>query len=86
MITLSAPKMTTTLPQKEPHQEWCCSEGCGNCSPVQADFEYYREEDLQGNVLDTKSMKIWVSNCCNADLLLWDEQQQDFVDLEEKGE
>lgn len=70
---------TEQLPAISDRQKWCCENGCGECRPVQTDFEYSRTEDDKGNVLESLTEKIWVSHCCKADLMLWDEDKQDFI-------
>lgn len=67
------------LPTINNRQKWCCENGCGECRPVQTDFEYSRTEDESGNVIESLTEKIWVSHCCKADLMLWDEDKQDFI-------
>lgn len=68
------------LPKLEENQLWCCSNGCGACRAVPATHEYFRSEDRQGNLIESKSENIFVSHCCRKDLMLWDEGKQDFVD------
>ncbi len=60
-------------------QSWCCENGCGECQPVQIDFEYSRTEDMAGNLIESKTKKVWVSHCCHAELELWDEEKQGFI-------
>ncbi len=67
------------LPMLNSGQSWCCDKGCGTCLPMQIDFEYSRTEDLDGNLLESKTHKAWVSDCCKADLLQWDESKNEFV-------
>lgn len=71
----------TELPVITARQSWCCENGCGECRPVQIDFEYYREEDGNGNLIERKTEKMWASHCCGADLMLWDDDKQDFVEV-----
>lgn len=74
-----------TLPEIGPTQSWSCENGCGECKPKQIDFEYARTEDPPGTVTERKVGKIWVSECCEADLMLWDEGKQNFVDFKMGG-
>lgn len=67
------------LPALVKGQSWCCENGCGDCTPVEALHEYSRCEDRFGNVV-SKSEKVYVSHCCKSALLLWDEDKQTFVD------
>lgn len=67
------------LPTISERQKWCCENGCGECRPVPMDFEYSRTEDDNGKVLESLTEKIWVSHCCKADLMLWDEDKHDFI-------
>ena len=73
---------STQLPTITERQSWCCENGCGECRPVQIDFEYSRTEDMDGNLIDSKTEKIWASHCCEAGLDLWDEDSQRFVEFE----
>ena len=68
------------LPTITDRQSWCCENGCGECRPVQIDFEYSRTEDMDGNLIESKTEKVWASHCCKAELMLWDEDRQDFID------
>jgi hypothetical protein len=72
--------MDMELPKIEAQQSWCCENGCGECKPVQIDFEYSRTEDMAGNMIESKTEKVWVSQCCKAGLDLWDEAKQGFVE------
>lgn len=69
------------LPTITNQQIWCCANGCGECRPVQIDFEYSRTEDMDGNLLDSKTEKVWASHCCHAELELWDEDKQAFIEV-----
>lgn len=68
------------LPTISATQAWCCANGCGECKQKEAEHEYYRQEDLQGNLIESKTEVIHVSHCCRADLLLWDQDKQNFVE------
>lgn len=72
------------LPEIGERQAWCCNEGCGICSPIQVDFEYLRTTDDAGNLVESRTQKVWRSDCCNAELMLWDEIAQTFVAWETK--
>lgn len=62
----------------------CDMYGCGTCTPIQIDFEYSREEDPSGVVVESKSEKIWVSDCCKGSMTLWvgDAEVCAFADIE----
>lgn len=64
------------LPDLADSQQWTCENGCGNCRPVQADFEYSREETQDDVLLKSKTCKVWVSHCCKANLVLLDDQNE----------
>lgn len=72
------------LPKIGEQQSWCCDEGCGVCSPIQVDFEFSRTEDTDGNLIESRTQKVWRSDCCKAGLMLWDETAQDYVAWESK--
>jgi hypothetical protein len=67
------------LPVLATNQVWCCSEGCGECAPIQVEFEYGSTERPIGTLIERKVGQVWVSACCKADLELWDEGRQNFV-------
>jgi hypothetical protein len=67
------------LPVLDTSQVWCCSEGCGECAPIQVEFEYGSTERPIGTLVERKVGQVWVSACCKADLELWDESKQNFV-------
>lgn len=69
----------SNLPALAPKQAWACSKGCGECQPKESLFEYSRTEHQNGNV-ESKSQREFVSHCCGANLMLWDEGKQDFKD------
>lgn len=69
------------LPSIEVHQSWCCARGCGECRAVQIDFEYSRTEDMDGNLLESKTDRVWASHCCHSELMLWDDKKQNFIDV-----
>ena len=64
------------LPDLTEGQQWTCENGCGNCRPEQADFEYSREETPHGVQPNSRTCKVWVSHCCKANLVLWDERNE----------
>lgn len=68
-----------TLPQITDRQEFICDEGHGACEPVQREFEYYREEDFNGNVTNIMYETVWCSSCCNAGISVWDNDKEDVV-------
>lgn len=72
----------STLPTIPPHQQWCCGDrGCGPTTPVPSMHEYSRTEHQNGDV-ESMQQRVYVSACCRGDLLLWDEEKQDFLDWE----
>ena len=85
---IGAPTVTRrpdeTLPGLQPGQSWCCEKGCGECTPVQTEFVYRSTERPPGVVVEKEVGQVWVSGCCKADLMLWDEGKQDFVGIPAK--
>lgn len=62
------------LPEITSTQQWCCEHGCGETVPVQKEFTYRETFDMQtGSLVGRTIGKVWVSNCCGAGLILWDE-------------
>jgi hypothetical protein len=72
--------MSDELRQLEPHQQYCCGKGCGACKPVQIDFVYSEERDMDDNLISKKSYPIWVSHCCHVDMMIWDDNLDGFID------
>lgn len=71
------------LPMLKNNQSWCCSKGCGDCNTVDAIHERMIETDNNGKVIHAVYEHYHVSSCCKADLLLWDDDIEGFVDYEE---
>lgn len=71
------------LPICQPGQDWCCENGCGATTPRLKPFEYSREEDLNGNLIESKSVMVWRSACCGAGLFLYDETTGEATDWED---
>lgn len=67
------------LPELAPWQVWTCENGCGACRPVSADFEYSRETTPDGDLVESKTCKVYVSHCCRATLVLYDEKAETEV-------
>lgn len=70
---IELPKITDT-------QEWCCERGCGPCRAMETNFEVFRSETLDGELLESRTEKTWVSHCCGMGLMLWDRDLEDFVE------
>lgn len=71
------------VPPIAAHQQWCCAKGCGQCSVKTIHFEWRSVTDLAtGQKIQSDHVLQDVSACCGADLMLWDDQAQDFVDFE----
>lgn len=66
------------LPQPGEGQLWCCSNGCGDCGTKPLLREYSRTEHPNGDI-ESKAERVYVSTCCAADLLLWNESTKDFI-------
>lgn len=60
------------LPALQDGQSWCCDNGCGETKPVVKQFEYSREEDRAGNLIESKTVPVWRSGCCGVGLFLHD--------------
>lgn len=70
------------LPQITADQVWCCEMGCGGCTPKEIDRMYSETRDPNGRLVQRLTEKDWVSNCCNANLFLWDNSVGDEVPWE----
>lgn len=77
------PDRPLLAPPIGPRQQWCCARGCGACSVKTVERETSRTTCLRtGKVTNQQFQTEDVSSCCGADLMLWDEGKQDFVDWE----
>lgn len=64
-----------------PRQQWCCANGCGPCNVKTVDHEWRVITDLYtGKVIQRDTYPDDVSSCCGAELMLWDEDLQSFVE------
>lgn len=74
-----------TLPELTATQTWCCAGGCGDCSPKEIAFPYSIIRDAETDeLIERRTHRAYVSNCCGADLMLWDESvgtEGDFVEF-----
>jgi len=71
------------LPDLEPQQVWCCENGCGECELTEYRHPRMEEEDFQGNLLNAEYHYHQVSQCCEAEVFLWDNKLNDEVDFVE---
>lgn len=62
------------LPELTEGQSWSCGNGCGECEPIPSEFEYSRIETVGGLLIESKTERVFLSDCCNAELFLWDEK------------
>lgn len=56
-----------------------CTSGCGECRIRLADFETFRHETLDGQLIERRTVPQVVSTCCGAAVEVWDERKQDVV-------
>lgn len=66
----------------EPRFQWCCSKGCGSCDVKRIEFEYERTQDLEGNLLSSKTVPRLVSECCGATMFMWDNEREQDIDVD----
>ncbi|MDM0072083.1 hypothetical protein [Variovorax sp. J31P207] len=59
--------------------EFVCSNGCGVCKIRLADFEVYRSETLDGDLIERRTAPHIVSACCGFAVDVWDERVQDVT-------
>lgn len=74
------------FPELPPDHSFVCASGCGVCKPVQIDFEYLRSETLEGELIESKTCKIWVSNCCKSGMAFYNDTNDDWIEYEPKYE
>jgi hypothetical protein len=67
------------LPALQAGQSWCCDNGCGETTPVIKQFEYSREEDRAGNLIESKTVPVWRCGCCGAGLSIYDRAVDTFT-------
>ena len=65
----------------KPRFQWTCANGCGNCEVKRIEFEYERTETLEGELVGSKTRPQLVSKCCGAELTMWDNEQDEEVDV-----
>ena len=75
------PQAGFMAPQLGSHQEWCCAKGCGPCGVKTVDFAWRTITNLHSGHVQRDTYPIDVSSCCSAELMLWDEEKQDFIDF-----
>ena len=74
------PEQDWMVPHISERQQWCCARGCGPCE-VKTIAHVWREvHDRNGKLLEQNTTPTDVSSCCGADLMLWDNDTQDFVE------
>lgn len=72
------------LPNLKSGQVWACSNGCGDCKTVEAIHTAMIETDIKtGKTLNAIYEHYHVSSCCLADLWLWDDIEENFIDFHE---
>tara|TARA_R110001606_G_C15125312_1_gene622664 strand:- start:434 stop:715 length:282 start_codon:yes stop_codon:yes gene_type:complete len=68
-----------TMPSLPKGQEYMCSNGCGSCDVVEAEFECRRSEDRYGDLISREVKIIPLSSCCKVDVDIWDNIIDDLV-------
>lgn len=76
------PEPDWMAPPIGPRQQWCCAKGCGPCKVKTVPFAWRTIYDHGGNAIQQDTTPVDVAACCGADLMLWDEDRQDFVPFE----
>ncbi len=66
------------LPTLKEDEIFVCSDGCGDCKPVEFDFCYSRSENLKTGEVIELTHKAHKASCCGADLAIWNEVTDDF--------
>ena len=62
----------------EDNQCYTCNNGCGECIPIEFDYEYSREENpATGELIESKTHKAFKSKCCGAGIEIWDDDLED---------
>lgn len=70
------------LPIINDKYDWCCENGCGRCMPVQREIVIYEARDvITGEFFHRETETRWLSDCCEADLMLFDNDNEEFVNL-----
>ena len=58
---------------------WTCVNGCGECGVKRIEFEFSREETLDGRLISSATEPRLVSDCCGAELVMWDDEKDEEV-------
>ena len=77
----AAPQPLVEPTADKPRFQWTCANGCGNCEVKRIEFEYERTETLEGELVGSKTRPQLVSKCCGAELTMWDNEQDEEVDV-----
>lgn len=59
--------------------QFVCQEGCGVCGVRLTDFEVFRSETMEGELIESRTVPQIVSTCCGSPVDVWDERKQDVV-------
>lgn len=70
----------TVLPHLKPGQIFACSEGCGECGTQRINQTHYERFDAAGNRIEHRQHKDYVSDCCSAQLDIWDTNTEKFIE------
>ena len=76
------PEPDWMVPQIGARQQWCCARGCGPCGVKTVPFVWREVRNRAGDLIEQNTTPQDVSACCGSELMLWDEDKQDFVDWE----
>lgn len=72
-----------SLPEIESHQSWVCANGCGDCKTVEAKHIRMQKFDRDGYLAGAEHHYYQASKCCNAEVMLWDEEVEETVEFYE---
>ncbi|MBI2724625.1 MAG: hypothetical protein HYX42_00080 [Polaromonas sp.] len=82
VFSVTAPSVSGSLGSLGgvPRFQWCCNAGgCGPCEVKRAEFEYYRSETPEGQLIERKTFPQLVSMCCSGDIFMFDNEKQEEI-------
>lgn len=65
-----------------PRFQWCCNDrGCGPCELKRIEFEHFRSETPDGQLIESRTTPLLVSACCSREVFMFDNEKQEEVSV-----
>lgn len=68
------------LPELANNQIFICGNGCGECKALEDRSVHADTHNEKGNLVGDKSHRVYVSDCCKAEVNIWDKLKEEDVD------